>query len=95
MENAAEQIVELADKFKDWNISVIYEVMSCKEGFLQLIYYGWLTPYHLSKKEFGVSQAFIDRVTKKLGKQLAGIKPLMSIDSFGLSPLPPIGTERL
>ena len=101
MENAAEQIVDLAIQWEDWNISMTYDKSDDKNGFLQLIYYGWLAPFLLSKKEFGVTQNFIDRVTSKCGSKLLSVKPLASLTQLLdkrfnlLGSSPPIGTEPL
>lgn len=77
MEAAAEEVVSKAIKYQDWNISITYDEISDKSGFLQLIYANLLKPYLLSKREFGPSEYFIEKVSLKYGTTLRNLKPLM------------------
>jgi hypothetical protein len=84
MEHAAEQIVELAIADGDWNSAIVgYDQMGDKSGFLQLISFGWLSPFLFSKDKFLPNQAFIDRVTKRIKgdnkDKVAKLKPLSDI----------------
>jgi hypothetical protein len=74
MENAAVYIVEKAIANSSWNISVNYDQMAEKAGFLQLVYHGWLDPFLTSKVEFSPNQAFIDRITPKYRNQIRNLE---------------------
>lgn len=87
MESAAEQIVKLAIADGDWNSAIVsYEQMGDKNGFLQLLVFGWLSPFLFTKHLFLPNQAFIDRVTKRVNliggdykDKVAKLKPLSDI----------------
>lgn len=85
MEEAAEQIVDMAISQKTWNVGVTYDQIGDKAGFLQLIYGQFLQPYLLSKRVFRVTNEFVERVAPKYGNLVSDLAPVLSVaELYGL-----------
>lgn len=72
MERAAEKII-LASRtddgqWKDVSFDDLWPTLDsqCQTGLLQLLLYGWLCASVVSKRHFGVTAGFIDRVKKRI-----------------------------